>query len=88
MQDLNQRMEEFRQIAQQDYQREQQDLMLPILEKARNTISAVAKRENIVYVFDVSTGALSYFDEKQSIDLLPMVKKELNITKELPRPVR
>ncbi|MDR0295116.1 MAG: OmpH family outer membrane protein [Prevotellaceae bacterium] len=85
LQDLNQRMEEFRQVAQQDFQQKQQELMLPILEKARKTISTVAKRENFIYVFDTSTGALSYFDEQQSTDLLPMVKKELNITKELPR---
>lgn len=83
--ELNQRLEEFKQTAQSDYQRKQQELMLPILEKARNTISTVAKREHFVYVFDVSTGALSYFDEQQSTDLLPLVKKELNITKELPR---
>jgi len=85
LQELSQRLEEFRQIAQQDFQQKQQELMLPILEKARKTISTVAKRENFIYVFDVSTGALSYFDEQQSTDLLPMVKKELKITKELPR---
>jgi outer membrane protein len=85
IQNLNQRMEEFQRTAQSDYQKKQQELMLPILEKARNTVNTVAKREHFIYVFDVSTGALSYYDEQQSTDLLPLVKKELNITKELPR---
>jgi outer membrane protein len=88
IQSLGQRLEEFRRTAQQDSQVKQQELMLPILEKARATITTIAKRENIIYVFDVSAGALSYFDEQQSIDLLPIVKKDLNITKELPRATR
>jgi len=85
IQDLQRRISNFQQVAQQDFNQKQQELMLPILEKARKTIATVAKRENFTYVFDISTGALPYFDEQQSTDLLPIVKKELNITKELPR---
>ena len=88
MQSLDQRLAEFRKTAQQEAQAKQQELMLPIIEKAKTTIATIAKRENIVYVFDVSTGPLAYFDEQQSIDLLPLVKKELKITKELPRATR
>ena len=85
LQELQRRISSFQQTAQASFQEKQQELMLPIIEKARKTIATVAKRENFTYVFDISTGALSYFDEQQSTDLLPMVKKELNITKELPR---
>ena len=83
--DLGQRAEEFRQTAQQDFQKQQQELMSPVIEKAKKTIAVVAKRENFLYVFDLSAGSLAYFDEQQSTDLLPLVKKELKITKELPR---
>jgi outer membrane protein len=85
LQDLSRRIEEFRQVAGDEYQRQQHELMAPIFEKARNTISKVAKKEGYIYVFDTSGGALAYFDEQQSTDLLPALRKELNITRELPR---
>lgn len=85
LQELNQRMEEFKQTAQEEFQKKQQELMVPILDKAKKTIATVAKREGYIYVFDISTGVLPYFDEQQSTDFLPLIKKELKITKELPR---
>lgn len=78
--DLQQRSQEFEQTAQQDYQKHQADLMKPIVDKANATISKVAKANGFVYVFDVSTGAVAYFSD-QSVDILPLVKKELGITK-------
>ncbi len=78
--DLQQRSQEFEQTAQQDYQRQQSDLMKPIVDKANATIQKVAKANGFVYIFDVSTGAVAYFSD-QSIDILPLVKKELGLTK-------
>jgi len=54
--------------------------MKPIVDKANAAISKVAKANGFVYVFDVSTGAVAYFSD-QSIDVLPLVKKELGIVK-------
>ncbi|MCL2132710.1 MAG: OmpH family outer membrane protein [Bacteroidales bacterium] len=85
LQDFSRRIQEFQQTAQQEFQKKQQELMIPIMDKAKSTIETVAKRENFIYVFDISAGPLAYFNEQQSTDLLPLVKKELNITKELPR---
>ncbi|MDR0737759.1 MAG: OmpH family outer membrane protein [Prevotellaceae bacterium] len=82
LQDLSVRAEEFQRTAQEELQRQQQLLLQPVIQKAATAIEKVAKQEGFTYVFDVS--ALQYFSPEQSIDVLPLVKKELNITKELP----
>jgi outer membrane protein len=84
MQDLSARIEEFQRTAQEELQRSQQQLLQPVIQKATKAIETIAKREGFTYVFDTSTGVLPYFNPEQSIDILPLVKKELNITKELP----
>jgi outer membrane protein len=76
--DLQQRSQEFEQTAQQDYQKQQADLMKPIIDKANATIQKVAKANGFIYIFDVSTGSVAYFSD-QSIDVLPLVKKELGL---------
>jgi outer membrane protein len=81
--DLQTRSQEFEQTAQQDYQRQQSETMKPIVDKANATIQKVAKANGFIYVFDTSTGAITYFSD-QSIDILPLVKKELGIKETLP----
>jgi len=78
--ELEQRIREFETTAQQDYQRMQGEMMKPIMEKADAAIKKVAKQQGFLYVFDISAGGVVYFSEN-STDLLPMVKKELGITK-------
>ena len=77
--DLNTRMQESQQVAEQDLQRMQGDLYTPIFEKADEAIKKVAKANGITAVFEASQGAMLYFDENTMIDLLPLVKKELGI---------
>jgi outer membrane protein len=84
LQDLGIRIEDFQRTAQEELQRTQQQLLQPVVMKANQTIEKVAKREGLIYVFDISAGVVPYFNTEQSIDILPLVKKELNITKELP----
>ncbi|HZJ74695.1 MAG TPA: OmpH family outer membrane protein [Perlabentimonas sp.] len=76
--ELQQRIQEFEQTAQQEFQRMQGELMRPLMEKADAAIKKVAKQEGLIYVFDISTGGVVYFSE-QSVDLLPLVKAELGI---------
>jgi len=78
--EMQQRAQEFQQTAEQDYQRYQAETMKPVIEKADAAIKKVAKANNFTYVFDTGTGTLLYFSE-QSVDLLPLVKKELGIIK-------
>ena len=46
--------------------------------KAQNAIEAVAKANGFTYIFDISAGGIVYFSDN-SIDVLPLVKKELGI---------
>lgn len=75
---LQQRIQEFESTAQQDYQRMQGEVMRPLMEKADKAIQAVAKREGYIYVFDLSAGSVVYFSD-ESVDIMPLVKKELGI---------
>ena len=77
--DLNaliQRRNEF----EQDFQKRQNELLAPIIEKAKNAIDKVAAAGGYLAVFDTSTGSLAYFDEASLTDIAPAVKKELGIT--------
>ncbi len=89
LQNLGQRIEEFQRKSQEDLQRMQQSLLRPIIEKANNAITKVGKDNGFIYIFDVSAGAVPYFDVAQSTDVLPLVKAELKIPadKKVPVPV-
>lgn len=88
LQELGQRMQQFQQTAQQEMAQMQQVLMTPVIEKAQNAITKVAKANSLVYVFDTSAGALIYFDEAVSLNLLPLAKKELGIPAEKVAPTQ
>lgn len=76
LQTLNQRIEDFRQQAQQDYQKKYTDLSKPIQEKAKRAIDAVAKEAGYKYVLDTSSGVVLF--SEQSDDILMVVKKKLD----------
>jgi len=78
IQEMQRRVQEFQATAQQDYQQKEAELFQPIMDKAQAAIEKVAKENNFTYVFDVGTGGILYFSE-QSMDVLPLVKKELGI---------
>lgn len=78
--EMQQRAQEFQQVAEQDYQRYQTEVMKPVIDKADSAIKKVAKANGFTYIFDTSTGVILYFSE-QSVDIAPLVKKELGITK-------
>ncbi|MBQ7575072.1 MAG: OmpH family outer membrane protein [Bacteroidales bacterium] len=82
IQSLVQRIQQFQQTASQDMQQMQQILMQPVVKKAQDAIEKVAKANGLIYVFDTSTGATVYCDDSQSMDLLPLAKKELGIPAE------
>lgn len=78
--ELQGRSEEFQQVAQQDYQKKQSELLAPIIEKAKAAIDKISVAGAFLCVFDTSTGSLAYFDEASLTDIAPAVKKELGIT--------
>ena len=76
--DLQTRIQEFQQKAQQSLQKKEGALMEPLIKKAKDAISAVAKENGYNYVFDVSVGTLLHYPEGD--DLLPLVKTKMGIT--------
>lgn len=77
--DMQRRIQEKQELFREDADKEQQRLFTPVIDKARNAISKVGKEQGMVYVFDISAGSIAYFNPAQSVDILPLVKKELNI---------
>ncbi|MCD6068453.1 MAG: outer rane chaperone Skp (OmpH) [Bacteroidetes bacterium] len=76
LQNLQQRIESFREQANQDYQQKTAEISKPIYEKAKKGIEAVAKEGGYKYVLDTSTGLVLYTEA--SDDILPLVKKKLD----------
>ena len=77
IQGLATRIQAFQQQAEESIQKRQQELMEPVLVKARKAIEQVAKENGYTYIFDTSTGAFLYFEESDNI--LALVKKKLNL---------
>lgn len=75
--DLDMRIKDFQNVAQEEFQNKQNELMKPILDKAKKAIQDVAEEQKFTYIFDVGSGALLYYPE--SNDVLPLVKKKLNL---------
>ena len=73
--DLSTRLQEFNQVAQQELQKKEQELMEPIIKKANEAISEVAKAGGYTVVME--SGSMVYFDEAQVKDITPEVKAKL-----------
>ncbi|MCE3279012.1 MAG: outer membrane protein [Bacteroidetes bacterium] len=76
--DLNQRIQDFQQQAQQDYQKKSAELSKPVYEKAKKAIDQVAKDNGFKYVLDTSTGLVIY--NEPADDIFNLVVKKLGIT--------
>lgn len=77
--DLQTRLEEFQQSAQQEIQSKQIEWLKPVIDKAQEAISKVAKEQGLTAVFDLSSNALVYQNEAQMVNMLPLVKQSLGI---------
>ncbi len=74
-----QRIQQYQMTAEQKLVERRESLLNPIIEKAQNSIKTVSKEQGFTYIFDVSVGSqVLYFSEK-SIDVMPIVKKQLGI---------
>ena len=76
LQEMQQRIQLFYQTAEQDIQKKQQELLLPVHEKMAKAIKAVGEREAYTYIFDSAAMVHVGPDAK---DVTPAVKKELGI---------
>lgn len=73
---LQQRIQNTYQAAEQDIQQKQQQLLVPIHEKMAKAIKAVGEREGYTYIFD--TAAMVHIGA-DAHDVTAAVKKELGI---------
>jgi outer membrane protein len=81
---LQERIQTFRETAQESVQSKEQELLEPIIKKAKEAVQAVAKELGYSYVIDTSTGALIMYPEADN--LMQAVKKRLGITAEDKKP--
>lgn len=82
--ELQQRFQDFQQIAQQDMQKKETEIMTPIYDKANEAVKKIAQAGGYVAIFSTTqdqpaAAGLAYFDPAQLTDITPAVKAELNI---------
>ncbi|MBQ3579399.1 MAG: OmpH family outer membrane protein [Bacteroidales bacterium] len=77
LQDMGARIQEFQENAEKKLQDRQQEVLKPIIDRAKKAIEDVAKENGYTYIFDTSVGALLY--QQDSEDILPLVKKKLGL---------
>lgn len=75
--DLERRIQEFQQQAQEEIGKKEQEVLTPIIDKARKAIDEVAVEKGYTYVFDASLGVLLY--AKDSEDVMADVKAKLGL---------
>ena len=78
IQEMQARLQNFAQTAQQDLQQQSMTLIQPVMDKARQAIDAVAKEQGLLYVFDLSQGNPVYTGP-ESVDLMPLVQAQLGL---------
>lgn len=75
--DLENRIKTFQQTAQESLQKKEQELLSPMLDKAKKAISDVAKEAGYRYVLDTAAGSVLFSETAD--DIMPLVKKKLGI---------
>jgi outer membrane protein len=75
--ELQQRIQEYYQVAQEGVQQQYVALMAPLQEKADAAVKKICKAQGIIAVFQ--TGAMIYLDEDQVVDISAPVRAELGI---------
>ena len=75
--DLEDRIRNFQTTAQESLQKKQNELLEPMIAKAKKSIEEVAKEGGYKYVFDNSQGTLLY--SEASDDLMGAVKKKMGL---------
>jgi outer membrane protein len=77
LQELESRIVDAQEKAQEDLAKMEQELLKPIIQRADSAISTVAIDQSFTYVLDASGGILLHM--ASGIDLLPTVKAQLGI---------
>ena len=73
---MQQRIESFRQVDEQDLAKKQEALFMPIQQKLMDAITAVGSENNFTYIFDANA---AYYKGVGNEDVTPLVKAKLGI---------
>ena len=76
VQDMQQRMDNFVQVAQQDAAKQQQDLLTPIQQKIQDAIKAVGAEKGYTYIIDPQ---VLLYQGSNAIDATQFVKAKLGL---------
>ena len=77
--DMNKRIQDFQTNAQTQLQNKQTEVFQPIYARVDKAIKDVGKDNGFLYVFDTAKGALLYFDEAKSTNVMSLVKTKLGV---------
>ena len=76
LQTMDQRIQSFRQVAEQDLAKKQEELFIPIQQKLMEAINAVGSENGFTYIFDANA---AYYKGVGNEDVTPLVKTKLGI---------
>ena len=76
IQDIQERINNFLQVAEQDVQKKQQELFTPIQQKVQTTIKAVGDEKGYMYIIDPS---VLLYKGTSAVDATPFVKSKLGL---------
>ncbi|MBL7963031.1 MAG: OmpH family outer membrane protein [Flavobacteriales bacterium] len=77
LQELEKRIMDAQNKAEEDLQKQEEELLAPMVKRTTEAIKAVAQENGFTYVFDSSVGIVLYFERGE--DLMPLVKTKLGI---------
>ena len=78
--DMQQRYQERQQAVQEQWSAAQSKYYQPIIDKAKAAVAKVSKANSLLFVFNVADSEmLAYYDPAALVNVLPLVKKELNL---------
>jgi outer membrane protein len=75
--EIEQRIQDFQESAQQSMQKKKEEVYTPIIKKAEDAIKKVAKEKSYSYIFDTSAGTVLFAQE--SDDIMSLVKAQLGL---------
>ena len=75
--DLENRIGQFQQTAQESLAQKENEILKPIIDKAKKAIDEVAKEKGYDYILDTGLGMVLYANDSE--DILPLVKKKLGL---------
>ena len=86
LQDIQQRIQTFRQTASSDLEKKQQELSAPVMAKINKAIGEVASEGKFLYIFNYLPQVFIY-QAPDANDVTALVKKKLGLDKPAPKAV-